>query len=253
MPGIRGVEAIRAAREAVERALTLDNSSAEAHTAAGFPAFETWRWEDAEREYRTAIQLDPSYARARHFHAIEMAITGDRQGALTEIRAAQALDPLSWIIGAWVVHTTWMAGDHVGAMVQSELLVRLNPRLGRLAADAGLIAVRDGDFAAAAPYYGMLGLLRYGDSTLARRWQEGLASAGGRRATADEIADSIFRRSVPGDLDLVSYAGDVPKAIAMLKSLPIEPGEVGISNVVAYVSNPELRRTPEYKAILKRM
>jgi serine/threonine-protein kinase len=253
VPGVHGAEAIRAGRDAAERALALDSRSAEAHTAAGFLAFETWRWGDAEREYRTAIQLDPSYARARHFHAIEMLINGDRQGALAEIRAAQALDPLSWIIGAWVVHTTWMTGDHVGARVQSELLVRLNPRVGRLAADAGLMAVRSGDFAAAAPYYGRLGLLRYGDSTLARRWEEGLGNPGRRRATADEIADSVFRRSVPGDIDLVSYAGDMPKALAMLKSLPIEPGEVGISNIVAYVSNPELRRTPEFKAILKKM
>src|SRR6266851_9671438 len=49
------------ARQWAEKALKLDDTLAEAHTALARVAQQEWDWAGAEREYRRAIELNPSY------------------------------------------------------------------------------------------------------------------------------------------------------------------------------------------------
>ena len=56
-------EALSDARRAVDRALTLDGRLADAHDALAWIHFWfDWSWDDAEREARRAIELDPASA-----------------------------------------------------------------------------------------------------------------------------------------------------------------------------------------------
>jgi tetratricopeptide (TPR) repeat protein len=51
--------------------------------------------EIAERPFQRAIELDPSYARARRMYASHLRNLGRFDEALAEVRQAQELDPLS--------------------------------------------------------------------------------------------------------------------------------------------------------------
>jgi len=84
--------ALAAARKAVE----LDPSSAEAHNALAFGTFY-WNWDaaEAEREFRTAIKLDPNYVTAHHWYATFLMVLGRLPEALEQINLAQLLDPAS--------------------------------------------------------------------------------------------------------------------------------------------------------------
>ncbi|MGB7297525.1 MAG: protein kinase, partial [Candidatus Aminicenantales bacterium] len=58
------------AKEAALKALELDNNLAEAHTAlAGIMRDNDWDFDNAEKELKLAIALNPNYATAHHFYA----------------------------------------------------------------------------------------------------------------------------------------------------------------------------------------
>src|SRR5712692_9122231 len=87
------------ARAAALRAVELDNKLAEAHTSLALITENyDWDWQNAEKEYRRAIQLDPNYATAHHWYAEYLAYQGRFDEAFAESERARQLDPLSLII-----------------------------------------------------------------------------------------------------------------------------------------------------------
>jgi len=94
-------ELVARARAAAVEALAQDPSLAEAHTAlALIVQNHDWDWEMAEREFRQAIVLNPSYATAHHWYAEHLMWQGRFDEALRESERARQLDPLSLIIAA---------------------------------------------------------------------------------------------------------------------------------------------------------
>ena len=84
------------AREAAERAVQLDDNSAEAHTSlATFKLFYDYDWEGSEREFRRAIALNPNYAFAHDQFGMLLAFVGRLDEGIEEGKRAIALDPLS--------------------------------------------------------------------------------------------------------------------------------------------------------------
>ncbi|HEY9283704.1 MAG TPA: tetratricopeptide repeat protein, partial [Pyrinomonadaceae bacterium] len=87
------------AKAAALRALGLDEGLAEAHASLGHVHMRyDWDWAAAEREYMRAVELNPSYAPARHWLSIFMTITGRHDEAIAEGERARQLDPLSPMI-----------------------------------------------------------------------------------------------------------------------------------------------------------
>jgi len=63
-------EAFPEAKRAAARALELDPKLAEAHSALGFVQYEyEWRFNEAEREFKEAVRLNPGSATARFWFA----------------------------------------------------------------------------------------------------------------------------------------------------------------------------------------
>ncbi|HWY46878.1 MAG TPA: winged helix-turn-helix domain-containing protein [Bryobacteraceae bacterium] len=92
-------------RSAILKALALDDSLAEAHTSlAHAQGLEDWDFGAAEKEYRRAVDLNPSYALAHHWLGNDLAIRGRSVEALEESRKAMALDPLSALYRASYAH-----------------------------------------------------------------------------------------------------------------------------------------------------
>lgn len=89
------------AETAAKEALSLDDTLAEAHTAvAGILLTNDYDWIGSEREFRRAIELNPGYSDAHHWHAINLMFVGKWEEAKAEIELARQLDPLSIIINA---------------------------------------------------------------------------------------------------------------------------------------------------------
>ena len=84
------------AREAVLKALAIDDELAEAHTSlAAIRDALDWDWASAENEYRRAIELNSNYSTAHHWYATHLMVVGRLDESITQIRHAQELDPLS--------------------------------------------------------------------------------------------------------------------------------------------------------------
>jgi serine/threonine protein kinase/tetratricopeptide (TPR) repeat protein len=94
-------------RPAAQKALELDPQMAEGHVSlAATRLVYNWDWTGAEQELKHALFLNPSYATGHHWYALFLSALGRHDSAISEIRRAQELDPLSVIIGAsagWIL------------------------------------------------------------------------------------------------------------------------------------------------------
>ena len=87
------------AKAAALKALTLDNTLAEAHNALAFISYKwEWQWAAAEREFKRAIELEPNYALAHHWYSEYLSVIGRYEDALAGFAEAQNLDPYSTAI-----------------------------------------------------------------------------------------------------------------------------------------------------------
>src|SRR6266446_5918160 len=84
----------RSAKEALRKALELDDSIGEAHDTLGLLSWRfEWNWDAAEQEFNHAIALAPSYSCAHEDHAVYLSFIGRRAEALAEIAKSSELDP----------------------------------------------------------------------------------------------------------------------------------------------------------------
>ncbi|HTO76032.1 MAG TPA: protein kinase [Thermoanaerobaculia bacterium] len=84
------------AKDAAERAIALDNESAEAHTSlAGLKIWYEYDWAGGEAEFRKALALNPNYAFAHDQLGLTLAFQGRLDEAIAEGKRAAELDPLS--------------------------------------------------------------------------------------------------------------------------------------------------------------
>jgi TolB-like protein/DNA-binding winged helix-turn-helix (wHTH) protein/Tfp pilus assembly protein PilF len=82
-----------AAKQALAKALQLDETIGEAHDALGVLSWRfDWDWETAEREFNRAIALAPSYSCAHEDRAIFLAFVGRRAEALAELAKINQMD-----------------------------------------------------------------------------------------------------------------------------------------------------------------
>ena len=122
-------EALRRAHEFAEAALRIDDTLAEAHVSlAGVKKLYHWDWNGAETEYRKALQLNPNYARGHQLYASYLSAMGRPEEALREIRRALELDPLSLVVNMEMAWILYMARDFQGAVEQSWRTLTMNAK-----------------------------------------------------------------------------------------------------------------------------
>jgi len=84
------------AREAAKKALTLDESDAEAHVALAIKSqWYEWDWGAAEREFKRAIELNPDSGDAYGYYSWFLAPMGRGDQAVEEAKQPLQIDPLS--------------------------------------------------------------------------------------------------------------------------------------------------------------
>jgi TolB-like protein/Tfp pilus assembly protein PilF len=116
------------AKEAATKAVQIDDGLAEAHTSlASIKDDFEWDWSGAEKEYRRAIELNPNYSTAHHWYSIFFMKMGYKEEALTEMKRAQELDPLSPIINDALGGALFFAGQYDSAVEQWKRTFELDP------------------------------------------------------------------------------------------------------------------------------
>jgi adenylate cyclase len=99
-----------------ERGYALDPESGDTCTVLG--ALRAWfehRWDEADRLYDRAIQLQPSHAPAHMFRAMALLCQGDIKAAESGLRRSTELDPLSASDCARMAYLHYVKGDYSSA------------------------------------------------------------------------------------------------------------------------------------------
>src|SRR5512139_85604 len=144
-------EAMPRARSAALKALDLDSRSAEAHASyALIRSLYDREWEEAEVFYRRALELNPSYATAHHWFAVDyLGMQGRFDEASREIEAARQLDPLSMIILEGKPYLLMLAHRYDEAIELCRELARLDPTYYKFYTAMGRAYTQKGDYAEA--------------------------------------------------------------------------------------------------------
>lgn len=87
------------AEAAVMKALEIDDQLAEVHTSfASLLMLSKWDWENSEKEFKRALELNPNYATAYHWYAQWLWSMGRLEEAIQMVSRAAELDPVSQAI-----------------------------------------------------------------------------------------------------------------------------------------------------------
>ena len=121
-------EAFPKAKAAAIKALELDSSLGEAHNSLAFvlDGFD-WDLDAAGKEFQRAIELNPGYATAHHWYAWHLSLLGRYDEAITEMRKAENLDPLSLIINADLAELLVLAHSYDESIQQSRKTIEMDP------------------------------------------------------------------------------------------------------------------------------
>ena len=184
------------ARSAALSAIQLDPALAEPHASLGMIYFFTdWRLAAAESEFERAIELNPNYATAHHWYALDLAAEGRFPQALYEVRLAQKLDPLSLIIGTNVGWIEYLGRDYAAATADLHRVLELDPKFARARTRLGMVEMSQGDYAGAIRNLTQaLAASGEKDPYVAGLLGDALAQSGDK-AAAQRILDDLHRRS----------------------------------------------------------
>jgi DNA-binding winged helix-turn-helix (wHTH) protein/TolB-like protein/Flp pilus assembly protein TadD len=148
------------AKDMARKALALDDTLAEAHTAlAYYLSAVDWDWAGAETEFRSAIELDPNYATAHHWYAYHLASTGRLYEAAVEIRRAREIDPSSLIISTDAGHIAYLSGHYDEAITQYRKVLEIEPSFAEAHLRLGEVCVQTKMFAEALAEFQKAGAL----------------------------------------------------------------------------------------------
>jgi tetratricopeptide (TPR) repeat protein len=120
-----------AGRAEAEKALALNPTLSEPHSALGILSVSEFDWLNAEREYKLAIENNPNDAEPHYFYAINCLIAQKRfDEAISQFRRALELDPLSGIINSNFATGLIIARRFDEAHEQLRKTLELDPSFG---------------------------------------------------------------------------------------------------------------------------
>jgi tetratricopeptide (TPR) repeat protein len=245
------------AKAAALRALEIDDSLAEAHTALGFYLSNyEWDRDGSEKEYRRAIELKPNYATTHHWLGADLVYLKRFDDSLLELRRAEELDPLSPIIGTNLGDTLVFARRYDEAIAQYERTIVRNPTFSYVHRALGWA-------------YGLKGMYpdAIAETRTSLKLNNGSAGKGylglwlaksGKRDEALKLLDELKQQSARGYVQNYNFAlvyiglGDKEEALNYLEKHMSAHAETANQYAVAPELD-ELRSEPRFKEMLKRM
>ncbi|MEP6848423.1 MAG: hypothetical protein ABI999_06175 [Acidobacteriota bacterium] len=110
------------------RALELDNQLAETHSSLAFVNEGSWKWAEAESDYRRALELNPNYSSAlMRFARFNIHVLNRDEEGLALIKRAVEIEPSSAVINDNLSRTYLSQGKADLALEQAKKTVALDP------------------------------------------------------------------------------------------------------------------------------
>jgi len=252
-------EAQQKAKAAAEKALAIDDSLAEAHSSLAFVhVYGNWDWEDADREFRRAIQLNPGYATAHQWYAVAyLSSVGRLDEALAEVRRAREADPLSLILYVATGWVLYAARRYDEAIEQYRKAIEMDPNFFAAQREIGMVYVQKGQYQQAIAEFQKALKLSPGDTFALGQLGQAYALAG-QKSEATRILNTLKERSRQGYVrayDLAAVAtglGDKDQALAWLEKAYQDRAEWLTWAKVEPWMDP-LRSDPRFQDLLRRM
>ncbi|HSF16208.1 MAG TPA: protein kinase [Vicinamibacteria bacterium] len=215
-------EARPKAKEAAEKAVELDDSSAEAHTSlAVFKLFYEYDWAGAEVEFRRAFELNPNYAYAHDQFALGLAFQGRFDESVAESRRAAELDPLNPQVPIDALFAFAWQEDYTAAREQARRSAELDPTYFFPPFAYGWIDIQAGNVQEAIPHFEKAKTM--GAPPFAGAWLAYAYGVAGDRDRALQELEEVKRMSLGGsvtafNLALVSLGlGEHGRAVSYLE------------------------------------
>ena len=121
-------EAHARAREAVAKAFELNDRLPQAHSMLGFLKFVAdFDWTGAEREFKRAIDLNPSSAETYSAYGLMLSALERYEEAIAIQKRAQELDPLAAVVSSDLATTLLRAGRDDEALQIAQRLTEIEP------------------------------------------------------------------------------------------------------------------------------
>jgi adenylate cyclase len=248
--------ALPRARSLVETALKLDPSSSEAHAARGNLAFQQEHdWALAEREFKTAIALNPSSVDAHFWYSYLLRSLRRSDEQIEELRTVIELDPL-WETPKHMLALAYaQAGDLASAIASAEAQRDNQPADPSAHLLLGLIyarAARKNDAqreleSATGPLGNDLRMNR----AILRAWLGNPEEA--RRLVTEKESASRATYVKPGDIpELYAVLGEIEKALDRLEREE-QDGESSLWFRHRSLSFDSIRAEPRFRALLKKL
>jgi len=124
-------EVMPRAKEAALRAVELDPTLGSAHVRLGYVRlFFDWDWPAAEREYRRALEINPSLPEGQLGYANYLATLGHFDEALSRVQQAYLFDPLALESRKEALWIYYFSGRMPETVEQAQKTIELEPAAG---------------------------------------------------------------------------------------------------------------------------
>jgi len=185
----------------VEKALTLDDTLAEAHTArAAYDLFYGWNWVVVERELKRALELNPSYAPAHDLYGQYLSGKGRHNDAIASNKRALLSDPLSVNSNANLALVNYYARHYDEAIEQCRKTLELEPNFFYATLYTGWAYGQQGKYEAAIAELNKMRDLREGFVPATSELGYVYAISG-RRAEAQKLVKELQERATHEFID----------------------------------------------------
>ena len=249
-------EIIPQAKSYAERAIAIDDQLAEPHASLGQVNKLLWRWEDSEREFKRAIELNQNYATAYHWYYLLLRALGRIDEAALMIRRAHDTDPLSSVINV-NISQLYQFQNNPNASIENILkVIELDPNYSDAYSILGLSYLKQGRYPQAIENMEKAVELSNRASFSLVNLGYGYAVTGKRKealAIVKELEEKYARKESNGRHVASVYAGlgEKDKAFEWLeKDYQTKADLTWISWEIPYET---LRDDPRFKDLLKRM
>ena len=131
---------------AAQRAIQLDPQNGEAYTELGsVQTIYEWDWTAAEQNLTRGISLNPNDSVAEVKYAVYLDAAGRSQDAVTHMRRAFELDPLSFFVNRRLGATLYLAREYDAALAQMQRAAEMEHQPGSIDNYMSLIYEQKGE------------------------------------------------------------------------------------------------------------
>ena len=249
-------EADTESRDALSKALELDEDLPEARTSLANRLRHEYRFVESEAEYRRALALNPSYALGHHWYSICLWDMGRSEEARKEMLKAEELDPLSVVIAFNVAVALIDKNDETGSLEQVQKIRTIEPTNPFADLAMSFIVEHKGDYEGALAYQKLSLVKGPADkSGLARVGQ--LCGMTGREAEARDVLRKLEempkKRGMSFDMAVVHAGlGEKDETFRLLEKAFVERSLVYRALIYGHYQ-PGIKEDPRYATFFTRV